>query len=209
MKNLQKYEHIIFDFDGTIADTLELSYDIMLEMSEKHTFTIPKEQIENLRDFDVDAFINLLEISRIRFYRLLFKGKKILGKRIQEVEFCKGMEKILYYLNDKYMLSICTSNSEKNVHDFLIYKHIDFFDSIISGWKVSGKKQKLKKFIKKNDLDKNKILYIGDEIRDIQASQSAGIDVLAVTWGFNSKEKLEAYNPTYIVNNPEEIKDIL
>ena len=209
MKFSEKYEHIIFDFDGTIADTMQLSYDIMLEMSKKHKFNFPEQHINSLRDFDVNSFIKLLEISKIRFYRLLFKGKKVLGKRIEEIDFCEGVEKLLYYLDEKYVLSICTSNSEKNVHDFLIYKGINFFESLISGWKISGKRQKLKKFIKKHQLNPDKVLYIGDETRDITASQSVGIDVLAVTWGFNSKEKLSAYNPTYIVNTPEEIKKIL
>lgn len=204
-----KYKHIIFDFDGTIADTLQLCYELMERMSKQHKFHFPKQSMEQLRDFDVDAFVDLLEISRLHFYRLLFKGKKLFGQRIKEIQFCNGMEQLLYYLKGKYPLSICTSNSEKNVQDFLAYKKINFFNAVISGWNISGKKTKLKKFLKKQQLHSSEVLYIGDEARDILACQVNEIDVVAATWGYNSKQKLAAHNPTYLIDNPKDLQKIL
>ena len=49
------------------------------------------------------------------------------------------------------------------------------------------------------------MLYIGDETRDIRASQKAGINVAAATWGFNSLDALRSQNPTYLLDHPSDL----
>ena len=50
---------------------------------------------------------------------------------------------------------------------------------------------------------------MGDEIRDIEAANSAGVDVAAVGWGLNSRRALLKRNPTYIVAQPAELPELL
>ena len=47
-------------------------------------------------------------------------------------------------------------------------------------------------------------LIVGDELRDVKASQKAGIPIAAVTWGFNSRASLAASEPDYLFDTPSD-----
>jgi CRISPR-associated protein Cas8b1/Cst1 subtype I-B len=67
----------------------------------------------------------------------------------------------------------------------------------------------IKKVIKKDNTKYEKIFYVGDETRDIEAAKKAGIQSIAVSWGYLSREILEKYKPDYIIDNPKELLDII
>ena len=52
-------------------------------------------------------------------------------------------------------------------------------------------------------------MYIGDELRDVKASQKAGIPIAAVTWGFNSRESLAASEPDFLFDQPVDFLRLL
>jgi phosphoglycolate phosphatase-like HAD superfamily hydrolase len=58
-------------------------------------------------------------------------------------------------------------------------------------------------------LKPREILFIGDEIRDIDAAQETGVHIAAVTWGYNSRTALESAAPDHILDSPEEITELL
>lgn len=51
--------------------------------------------------------------------------------------------------------------------------------------------------------------FVGDETRDIEASQKAGIRVAAMTWGFASRSSLEAMQPDFMFENAGQLVDYL
>ena len=53
------------------------------------------------------------------------------------------------------------------------------------------------------------VLYVGDSLVDLQTARNAGVDFVAVTWGFCPKEDLEKNSPTYIADNSAELGDIV
>ena len=63
-------------------------------------------------------------------------------------------------------------------------------------------------FIEQNNL-KDDVVYIGDEERDIAACKKCKISIIAVTWGFDSKELLEKNNPHYLADTPKELLEII
>ena len=63
--------------------------------------------------------------------------------------------------------------------------------------------------MEKHNLKPQEIIYVGDEVRDIQACKKIGVKIIAVSWGYNSKEILDREKPDYLVNKPIEIPKIL
>jgi phosphoglycolate phosphatase len=55
-------------------------------------------------------------------------------------------------------------------------------------------------------LDVPDCVYIGDTEVDIETARNAGMDCIAVTWGFRSEEQLLAAGAKEIVHSPEELK---
>ena len=57
--------------------------------------------------------------------------------------------------------------------------------------------------------DKREVLYVGDSLVDIATARNAGVDVVAVTWGFQKKDELQAARPDYLVDSTKEILRII
>jgi phosphoglycolate phosphatase-like HAD superfamily hydrolase len=53
------------------------------------------------------------------------------------------------------------------------------------------------------------VVYVGDEERDVVAARQAGVDIAAVTWGYNSPELLAVQEPDYLIDYPDELRTLL
>ena len=63
--------------------------------------------------------------------------------------------------------------------------------------------------IKDTGINANDILYVGDSGVDMQTAINAKVDSCGVTWGLRPKSELEKFNPTYIIDHPSQILDII
>jgi len=59
--------------------------------------------------------------------------------------------------------------------------------------------------VREHKLDKNNVIYVGDETRDIRSARKSQIPIVAVTWGFNATEILSQHQPDYLVDHPSEL----
>lgn len=87
-----------------------------------------------------------------------------------------------------------------------MYKH---FLQIYGGVGVFGKGPALRQLLRDQNFDVTQAVYVGDELRDVEAAKSIGMRVVAVSWGFASRQNLEAAKPTGLADNPEELMRIL
>lgn len=55
------------------------------------------------------------------------------------------------------------------------------------------------------DIPKENVIYVGDSNVDMETGKNAGVRTVGVTWGFRSREELEAYTPWHIADTPEEL----
>lgn len=201
---------LLFDFDGTIADTLPTSADIIRSLSAKYGYKpLSNKESEYMRDFTIQE---IFKESHVAFYKLplmVYDVKKELNKHIGGLTVIKGMKAVLEILRKQYHLAIITSNDKTNVEIFLKNNHVDFFDSIYTGTTIFGKARLIQGFLKKNNLQTKEVVYVGDEIRDIEATKKVGVPIIAATWGFNSRKGLARFEPDYIIDSPREILPIL
>ncbi len=206
-----KYPALIFDFDGTIADTLSEAADIYNILAKEHGYKqVQAQEIPALRHCSVKKLTKELGVSKLRLPFLLNKGRKLLKKRIHKLSPIEGMIETMQELRkNANNFGILTSNSTENVELFLDNNGIrDLFTFISSTSKLGGKSKHINSISRTFSINKRDMLYIGDEIRDIKASQKAGIAIAAASWGFNSKESLEIARPTYLIEKPSELLKI-
>ncbi|MGW9019789.1 HAD hydrolase-like protein, partial [Priestia megaterium] len=64
-------------------------------------------------------------------------------------------------------------------------------------------------YMKKYHVEKDEIILIADEHRDIVAARKSEIPIISVTWGYDLEELLSKSNPDFLVRNPLEIMDII
>jgi len=199
---------IIFDFDGTIADTFDESYDIYNEIAPKyHCKQITIKEREILRNKKPQEFLKDYGVTKVKMSLLLLSGRKKLRKRISKIKPAKGIVDALKNIKlQGLVMGILTSNSKKNVNIFLKNNGLlNIFDFISSSKHLFGKSRSIKSILRKKKISKKSVLYIGDETRDVEAGKKAGIPVVAVSWGYNSQEILKSLTPEKLVNVPSEL----
>jgi len=196
---------IIFDFDGTIADSFELALEIAAGLTDKSH--IDEAEVERLRHMPLAKVIRELRIPLTRLPRLLLAGRQLMHERIHEVHPFPGIPEALSELhaNGNHLL-VMSSNSEQNVRTFLRANNLEsYFDGVYGGAAVFNKASALKRILKRNRINVEGCFYVGDEVRDVVAASKAGLEPVAVAWGYQAPEALAKYHPYALVKDPKEL----
>ena len=63
--------------------------------------------------------------------------------------------------------------------------------------------------LKKANVSKEEVLYVGDSGVDMQTAINAGVDAIGVTWGFRPRTELESFHPMGIIDKAEEFSNYI
>jgi phosphoglycolate phosphatase len=205
---LQFVKVVIFDFDGTIADSFDAVLRIVNRMAIEFGFApVDPKEVKRLRNLNSREIVMQSKVPLLRLPLLLRRLKSELNREICQLQPVVGMPEMLIELHQRGdRLGIVTSNSRENVEAFLKTHQLEeLFDFIYSGTTIFGKGKILKRILRENQLNGKTVFYVGDETRDIEAAKKTGIQVIAVSWGFNSKQALFEQMPDFLVDQPPEI----
>ncbi|MEO0796918.1 MAG: HAD hydrolase-like protein [Verrucomicrobiota bacterium] len=195
---------LVFDFDGTIADTLSEALRLFNRLAPVYGYKqLPPNELEKARNMTTKQFIRAYDIPRMKIPSMIREGRRIFGKRISEIKPIEGMPDVLRTLRPKVTtLGILTSNAKVNVEAFLTKEDLQIFDFISTVPKLGGKAKNLRSVMKTFTLDPSTMAYVGDETRDVRAAQKALVRSVGVTWGFNRYEAIAKEKPYDICENP-------
>ena len=213
-------ELLIFDLDGTLLDTvadLAVSTNFALKQC-----GFPTHEVLAYRFF-IGNGINKL------FERVLPEGRKsqenILELRKHFLDYYNahnaeltvpypGISELLQKLQVIGLkLAVASNKYQSGTADL-----IQYFFPYINFTAVFGQQEGIAvkpdptivhNILKIANVEKSKVLYIGDSGVDMLTAQNAGIDACGVTWGFRPRAELEVYSPKYMVETPEDILKIL
>ena len=208
---MEKTKFILFDFDGTIADTVNPIINILNDLSGHFGYKkIDKETFEHLRgQRNQDA----LKETGVPPYKVLLIVKRVreeIKNKINEIKPIMGIEEVLARLvKNGYRIGIVTTGSKENVGAFLKSNGFEKFEFIYAGKRFFSKGKILKRLLKKHRLSATEVVYVGDQTSDVEAARQVGIKVIAVGWGFNSEAILRQNNPDAFVNSPSELENSL
>ena len=203
--------YVLFDFDGTLADTFSAGIEILNVLASEFGFRpLPPGEVSLARDLSTRGLMKHLGIPRMKLPQISKRGTEEIGKRIDSIVPLPEMQELVKKLHAMgFRLGILTSNSEANVRAFLKNHDLEVFDFIKSSSKLLGKASVLRRLMKEFHIKPREIFFIGDELRDIEAAQETGVHIAAVTWGYNSQEALAAASPDYLFMKPSEVIDLL
>jgi phosphoglycolate phosphatase len=202
-------KHIIFDFDGTLVDSLPVVIQIAQQMVPG--VDLSPSQIEKLRQLPAKALIKQSGIPYWRFPRLLLKGKKLLAARLDQLKLFPGIAPALQQLHqDGYGLSVVSSNSEPIIRQILRREGVEpYFDGVYGNIGLFSKTRAFKVVLRDRRLARGQAVYVGDEVRDIESAHKAQLPVVAVSWGYNGQTILQKYQPTRLITKPSQLVEAL
>ena len=213
---MQKIEIVIFDIDGTLANTLPLIIKSLRQVIEplvKHSFT--DEEIEasfgpneegTIRKLAPDADAKKLTADFLQVYKSLFDT-------MCPAPF-EGIETLLQNLQSKGVKLAISTGKGKESTEFSLsqWKLNSFFEMIENGTPEDSRKTEAIPHILSSlgNLPKGATVYIGDSPGDIKDSKKAGIIAVAAAWAPTAKpEKLKEEQPDEIFHTVADFADWL
>ena len=217
---------VIFDFDGTLVDTFSIVFEGINKALVKYGYQ-PVVDSTLLRNKSLSQLI--FEVLNWhswwqfwKYYSIWRLGKELerfLEEKKDKILLFGGIKEVLERLSKNYRVAIITSNFERIVAYVLNKSKIKLnnkcsnnedciFSSSSILIKIFGKHKIIEGFLKKYSLRDDEIIYVGDEIRDIEACRKVGVKVIAVCWGCNSKESLEREKPDYLAERPSDLLSV-
>ncbi len=199
---------LIFDFDGTLANTIETGIAIYNELAAGYGLkSVTAAEVRELRKLNTRALLDQLGISRLMVVKLGAQIRKILHQRMDSVEMIRGTREMILALHTEgYRLGVITSNSADNVRMVLKrFGLLDCFLFIEAGVSLFGKTHRIANVLKKTGIAASTTMYVGDETRDMEAARKAHVSGVAVCWGANGREAMETEGPDFCIDDPGEL----
>jgi phosphoglycolate phosphatase len=199
---------ILFDFDGTIVDSVQVGITITNRLAAE--FNFPPFDAETLEELKKLGSREALRRSRIPIWRLPFLIRRFtqeLNREIPSLQLFPEMKETLLELRQQgHLLGIVSTNSVRNIQEFLRIQNLtSTFDFVSASYALFRKSRLILKILQQYQLQSRQVYYVGDETRDIEAARKSGVYAIAATWGFNSVEILQANCPDFLINSPKEL----
>jgi phosphoglycolate phosphatase len=203
----RRYDLVIFDFDGTLADSGNWFLSIIDDLARRFRFrSVNENEIEALRNKSTREVIAHLGISRWKLPFIATHVRRRFAHSTDQIEMFDGIRAMLNTLSDAGVrMMLCSSNAEANVRAVLGEKDAARFEGYYCGSGLFGKVRKFRRVIADTGLRPAAILSIGDETRDIDAAREVGLTAGAVLWGYANPDALRAMNPDVTFATPEDI----
>lgn len=214
----RRFNCLIFDFDGTLADTQEGIIRTFQETIRRMGLAVPdRERVKStiglaLKDglkAGVDGMTDVQAEEACVIYRRIFPEVAI-----PCITAFEGAGPLLSQLKGKgYRLAVATSRSHHSL-DSLVDRlgFGGFFEGLYGAEDVVNHKPApdlVLLILKELGVSPEETLVVGDATYDLLMGQGAGCKVCGVTWGNQSREKLRSVNPDHIISDFKELLDII
>jgi phosphoglycolate phosphatase len=200
------FKLVVFDFDGTLADSLGGMVRIFNQLAAELGHR-PVEDVAAARAMTTRQFLKHHGIPFWRLPRLVRRYRTLAGQDADTTKMFPGLPDALAVLRaNGSRLGVLSSNSEENIRRGLRANGVEELFAFVVGYpKLFGKARALKRILRAERVERSDVLYVGDEVRDVEAAKKAGVTSAAVTWGVHAESLLRANAPDYLVAEPAEL----
>jgi phosphoglycolate phosphatase len=200
------YELIVWDFDGTLADTFAC-------LVRAYNALAPGRGFHILDDPGAAGHVPLPDLLRslgIPLVSLPSFAREILAavrRELAGIPLFPGVAEVLRELGHaRRRMCVLSSNAPDNIRACLRGNGVEGLFTAVAGYsRLLGKARGLRRLLRNQQVAAERAVYVGDEVRDVQAARQAGLAVAAVTWGFQSRELLAAHAPDHLLDRPEQL----
>ncbi len=187
-----RYKLIIFDFDGTLADSFALFLEAAKVAAVRYKFkSLAEADLERLRSCSAREIIAEVGLPWWKLPAVVRHTREFMRERIERVQLFDGVEVTLRQLKAAgVQLAIVTSNAQENVERVLGNENLGLIDHFACGASIFGKRPKTRSVLQASGVSAEAVLCVGDEMRDAEAAQALGLDFAAVSWGYTNPAQL-------------------
>lgn len=187
-----RYQLVIFDFDGTLADSFALFLEAAKVAAERYKFKpIVEDDLDRLRSSSAREIIAEVGLPWWKLPAVVRHTREFMRERIERVQLFDDVDVMLRQLKaEGVQLAIVTSNSQENVARVLGEENLRLIDHFGCGASIFGKRPKTRAVLKATGVPAEAVLCVGDEMRDAEAAHALRLDFAAVSWGYTNPAQL-------------------
>jgi len=204
-----KYDLIIFDFDGTLADSFPWFKGVYNQVADRYGLRkIDESEQDTLRGFDSRRIIRHLGVPISKIPLIASHMRRLMKRDIRHISLFEGIDDLLRGLRARgAVLAVVTSNSRENVIQIMGEANAALISYLECGASLFGKRARIRKILGQSGIPREKAIYIGDEVRDIEAARKERIASGAVAWGYTHALTLEAHSPAECFASINDIRE--
>lgn len=200
----RKYRLAVFDFDGTLADSLPWLITVLDDVADRFGFAkLGRDELDELRGLEPRAILKRLGLPLWKLPAVATHMRALAGR--ERMPLFDGIEAALQAMHERgVLLAVVSSNAEENVRRAL-GEQADSIRWYRCGASMFGKPSKLKKVLAESGCAPGESIYVGDELRDADAAAEVGMAFGAVGWGYNDLDVLLRREPAEVFRSPPEL----
>lgn len=205
------YKLVIFDFDGTLADSAECSLEAFNETADRFRFRkVRPDEIEELRAQNSRDIIRRLGVPIWKLPLIARHMRRLAISKAHRITLFPGIAPMLDTLGRRDLrLAMLSSNAELTIRQVLGDELAASFDDFECGVSMFGKSRGIKRILRRSGFAPSEAIFVGDETRDVEAALKAGVAPAAVLWGYASPVAFEAFSLTAAFSSVEELSEFL
>lgn len=202
---------VVFDFDGTLADSYSRVVDLIPRLAREFRFKAPApDEIRELREMSSPQILSRLGISWWKVPILLWRARAMMRSDASPIPLFPGVPRLLRSLDAAGVeWGILTSN-----HHAVVRRSLELGGAPEPGWLesssgLSNKAQRLKQMARALDCAPHEMVMVADETRDVEAARDAGIAMIGVDWGYSTPESLVRHGVQRLAKSRDELSRML
>ncbi len=201
------YRLVVFDFDGTLADSFDWFVQALNGIAPRYRFRpIAPAERDRLRDLPAHMVLRQLGVTWWKLPAVAHALRRRMADDVDGIRLFAGVAPLLRELADAGLaLGIVSSNAERTVCRLLGPENLRPVRYLECGAALHGKQARLRQVLRAARAAPAQAIYIGDEIRDIEAARGVGMAAGAVLWGYNSAQALRAHGPDHVFASMDQI----
>lgn len=208
----QKFDLIVFDWDGTLMDSTALIMRSVQATASDLGLAQPSD--ENARYIIGLGLLDALQLALPDLqpescFEAVERYRHHYLSRDHELSLFDGARELVAYLaQEGYLLGVATGKSRVGLDRALGGTGLGgYFHATRCADECQSKPhpQMLDELMDEFGLAPERVLMIGDTTHDLQMAKNAGVAALAVAYGAHPRAGLEAEQPVYCADNMKEL----
>lgn len=204
------YSLVIFDLDGTLADSFPWFLRVVNAVARDFNFKpVTDDDIPRLRRAGAREILKHLDVPLWKVPRIAAHMRRMKRDQISDIPLFAGVPEMLRRLHERgIQLALVTSDSEENAR-LQLGDCAALFSDFDCGASLFGKAAKFRRVVRRTRLRPSDAIAIGDEMRDMDAAHAAGIAFGGVAWGYADPDALRALHPQAWFDHVSDIPRVL
>ena len=201
----RRYDLLLFDFDGTLADSSVLFERFVPALAQQRGVSEPAAGWQSLRALPTGEMLRALRIRWWQLPALTRQMRSMMADNLDQVSLFPGMLPVLQQLHRQGVQLVVVSSNSRHSVEQVLGPALPLFSALHCGASLLGKRRIMARALRQARVPAARALSIGDECRDAQASQACGIAFAGVSWGVATAAALQPYSAVALLARPDDL----